>query len=93
MLTSFPGVGTISYAGDFPSPRTVSTVVRTTGGTGGFQGATATVTIGPGADSAPNIFVVNVPRRLDIHARRRRGLTAEARSGSRGAGRQGANGA
>jgi hypothetical protein len=68
VLAIFPGIGTITYTGDFPSPASVSTVARITGGTGGFAGASGTVTIGPGTASAPNTFVVTVPHALDIHA-------------------------
>jgi hypothetical protein len=68
VLAIFPGIGSITYTGDFPSPRSVSAVARITGGTGGFRGASGTVTIGPGAASAPNIFLVTVPHPFDIHA-------------------------
>ena len=43
-----------------------ATVARIVGGTGGFKGASGTVTIGSGARTAPNIFVVSVPHTIDI---------------------------
>jgi hypothetical protein len=64
----FPGIGTISYSGDMITRKDGNMVLRITGGTGGFQGATGTVTIGPGATTAPNIYRVTVPGHpLHIH--------------------------
>ena len=64
---SFPGIGTITYTGIFKTLKDGSAVFPITGGTGGFKGATGTVTIGPGTATAANIYVVNVPHHFDIH--------------------------
>ena len=63
----FPGVGTIFYGGPFRTKHGI-TVLPITGGTGAFKGATGTVTIGSGATSAPNIYVVSVQHALDLGA-------------------------
>jgi hypothetical protein len=65
---SFPGIGTITYTGIFKTLKDGSAVFPITGGTGGFKGATGTVTIGPGTATAANIYAVNVPHYLDIHS-------------------------
>ena len=65
---TFPGIGTISYAGRVVERRDGTTVVPITGGTGGFRGATGTVTIGRGESKAPNTYVITVPHHLDLHA-------------------------
>jgi hypothetical protein len=67
-VATFPGIGKIHFAGPFATRRDGLTVVPIVGGTGGFEGATGTVTIGQGATSAPNIYVVTVPHHLDIHS-------------------------
>ncbi len=56
----FPGVGTISYKGEF-NPDRKSNVLPITRGTGGFKGVKGTVTIGAGATTAPNIYRLTVP--------------------------------
>ncbi len=66
VTATFPGVGTISYVGDFTNNSGSTTVVHITGGTGAFKGAKGTVTIGPGAKAA-NIYVVTVPHPVNIH--------------------------
>ena len=63
---TFPGVGTLSYAGELNDKNGGTTIVRITGGTGGFKGARGTLTIGPGSKSA-NIYVITVPHKLNIH--------------------------
>jgi hypothetical protein len=65
---TFPGIGTITFSGPFVTQTNGNTVIPITGGTGAFKGATGTVTIGPGATAAPNIYVVTVPHPLDINA-------------------------
>ena len=65
---TFPRIGTISYAGPVVTRRDGTTVIPITGGTGGFRGATGTVTIGKGEQKAPNIYVITVPHYLDINA-------------------------
>jgi hypothetical protein len=67
-VATFPGVGTITFAGPFVTRKDGTTVIPITGGTGGFRGATGTVTIGAGATKAPNIYVITVPHRLNIDA-------------------------
>jgi hypothetical protein len=56
----FPGIGTITYGGNFNSDKK-SNVLPITGATGGFKGAQGTITIGAGATTSPNTFVVTVP--------------------------------
>ena len=65
---TFPGIGTISYAGPVVERKDGTTVVPITGGTGGFRGATGTVTIGKGESKAPNTYVITVPHHLDLDA-------------------------
>jgi hypothetical protein len=67
VTATFPGIGTITYVGDFTSNSSATTVVHITGGTGGFKGAKGTVTIGPGSKAA-NIYVVIVPHAINVHA-------------------------
>ena len=60
-------------------------VLPITGGTGGFQGATGTVTIGSGATSAPNIYVVRLSTILSAWTLcNRRLLAGRSSPGSRG---------
>jgi hypothetical protein len=66
VVATFPGVGTISYTGDFTSDSVRTTVVQITGGTGGFKGAEGTVTIGPG-EKAANIYRISLPHPIDIN--------------------------
>jgi hypothetical protein len=66
---TFPGIGTITYAGPFNARADGTTVIPITGGTGAFKGATGTVTIGKGEKSAPNTYLVHVPHAIDIHGR------------------------
>jgi hypothetical protein len=66
VTATFPGVGTITYVGDFKSDSSPTTVVHITGGTGAFKGARGTVTIGPGSKAA-NIYVVTVPHPVNIN--------------------------
>ena len=68
VTATFTGIGTIHFAGRFVTRKDGTTVVPITGGTGGFRGATGTVTIGKGATAAPNTYVVTVPHFLDLHA-------------------------
>jgi hypothetical protein len=67
VVATFPGIGTITYVGDFTDNSSPTTVMRITAGTGGFKGARGTVTIGPGT-KASNIYVVTVPHPVDIHS-------------------------
>lgn len=67
VTATFPGVGSITYVGDFTNNSSTTTVVHITGGTGAFKGARGTVTIGPGAKAA-NIYVVTLPHPLNIHS-------------------------
>jgi hypothetical protein len=65
---TFPGIGTISHSGPVVERKDGTTVVPITGGTGGFRGATGTVTIGKGESKAPNTYGVTVPHHLDLNA-------------------------
>jgi hypothetical protein len=67
VTATFPGIGTITFAGDFDANKG-NNVLPITGGTGGFKGAKGTVTIGPGATASPNTYRVTVPGHpIDIH--------------------------
>jgi hypothetical protein len=68
-VATFPGVGTITYAGGFNARADGTTVIPIISGTGAFKGATGTVTIGKGEKSAPNTYLIHVPHALNIHAR------------------------
>lgn len=61
VLATFPGLGTITYQGPLRADRNGNSVVPIVHGTGVFKGARGTVTIGRGAESAPNTFKVTVP--------------------------------
>jgi hypothetical protein len=61
---TFPGVGTITYAGAMDADATGDAVLKITGGTGAFKGARGTVTIGSGTSKAPNTYRVTVPGTL-----------------------------
>jgi hypothetical protein len=65
---TFPRIGTITYAGPVVERKDGSTVIPITGGTGGFRGASGTVTIGKGETKAPNTYVITVPHHLDLNA-------------------------
>ena len=67
-VATFPGIGTIHFAGPMNTRKDGTTVIPITGGTGGFAGATGTVTIGNGATKAPNVYQVTIPHPLDIHS-------------------------
>jgi hypothetical protein len=64
--TVFPKFGTITYGGPFVTRDDRTTVIRITGGTGAFKGATGMVVIGAGEEKAPNTYIVTVPHRLDL---------------------------
>jgi hypothetical protein len=68
VIATFPGLGTITYRGPFETRKDGNTVLQISGGTGAFKGATGTVTIGNGATTAPNTYVVHLRHPLDIHA-------------------------
>lgn len=65
---TFPRIGTISYGGPIAERKDGTTVLPITGGTGGFRGATGTVTIGKGEAKAPNTYVIRLPHHLDLDA-------------------------
>lgn len=65
---TFPGIGTITYGGKVVDRKDGTSVFPITGGTGGFKGAKGTVTLGPGATTAPNILEVTVPgNTINLH--------------------------
>jgi hypothetical protein len=68
VVATFPGIGTIHFAGPFRTARDGTTAIPVVDGTGAFKGVTGTVTIGKGATRAPNIFQIRVPRKLDVTA-------------------------
>ncbi len=67
-VATFPGIGTITYGGAVVDHKDGTTTFPITGGTGGFKHATGTVTLGAGATTAPNTFIVTVPGNpIQIH--------------------------
>jgi len=62
----FPGFGTITYSGPFDS-NLKSNVLTITGGSGGFNGATGSVTIGAGATKSPNTYQLTIPGHVDLN--------------------------
>jgi hypothetical protein len=66
VTATFPGLGTVTYTGDFTNNSSKTTVFRITGGTGGFKGAKGSVTIGPGTKAA-NIYVMTLPHAINVH--------------------------
>lgn len=67
-IATFPGIGTIHFAGVFATRTDGTTVIPVTGGTGAFAGASGTVTIGKGTNKAPNTYDISVPRQVDLNA-------------------------
>jgi hypothetical protein len=67
-VATFPGIGTIRFAGRFVTRKDGTTVIPVTGGTGAFQGVKGTVTITEDDNKAPNIFQLSVPHQVDVNA-------------------------
>jgi hypothetical protein len=61
-LTTIPGVGTLTFAGEMKTMKDGTVRVRVTKGTGSFKGATGVLIIGQGAAKAPNTYVLRLPR-------------------------------
>jgi len=61
VLVTFPGLGTILYAGTELKQQNGDEILPIVHGTGAFKGAKGTVTIGPGANTSPNTFRVTIP--------------------------------
>ncbi len=61
VLVTWPGLGTITYQGALRPDSKGDQVVPITAGSGAFKGARGTVTIGPGANTAPNTFRITIP--------------------------------
>jgi hypothetical protein len=61
VLVTFPGLGTMLYEGPQVQQANGDTVLPIVRGTGAFKGVKGTVTIGPGANTAPNTFRITVP--------------------------------
>lgn len=61
VLVTFPDLGTITYKGPLVSDAHGDSVIPITDGTGAFEGAHGTVTIGPGSATSANTFEVTVP--------------------------------
>jgi hypothetical protein len=60
-VATFPGIGTLIYRGAMMDAGHGSTVVKVTGGTGGFKGARGTLTLGPGTQKSLNTYRVTIP--------------------------------
>ena len=65
-IATFPTFGTITYEGYVNANAQGDIVLPITGGTGVFEGAKGTVTIGPGDQQAPNTYRVTVPGKLSL---------------------------
>ena len=60
-VATFPGIGTLTYGGPMQDVGHGNTVVKVTGGTGGFKGARGTLTLGPGTQKSLNTYRVTIP--------------------------------
>jgi hypothetical protein len=63
-VTTFPGFGTVTFAGEMKSLKDGTVHVPVIKGTGSFKGATGTLIIGQGQQKAPNTYVLTLPRPL-----------------------------
>ena len=59
--TTFPGVGTVTFAGEMKSMKDGTVHVPVIRGTGSFKGAKGTLIIGEGQQKAPNTYVLTLP--------------------------------
>ncbi len=59
-MTTFPGFGTLTFAGDMKTAKDGSVTVPITGGTGAFKGVKGSLVIGTGDQKAPNTYVLTL---------------------------------
>ena len=60
-LTTFPGIGTLTFGGEMKSLKDGTVHVPVIKGTGSFKGAKGTLIIGEGSQKAPNTYVLRLP--------------------------------
>ena len=60
-VTTIPGRGTLTFAGEMKARKDGTVHVPITKGTGSFKGATGTLIIGQGNQKAPNTYVLRLP--------------------------------
>jgi hypothetical protein len=63
-VTTFPGYGTLSFAGPMVTRKDGTVHVPVTKGTGTFKGAKGMLVIGTGDNKAPNTYVLTMPHAL-----------------------------
>jgi hypothetical protein len=63
-VSTFPGLGTVTFAGPMTEAKDGSVTVPITGGTGQFKGVKGTLTIGSGERKAPNTYRLTLKRAL-----------------------------
>jgi hypothetical protein len=55
-VTTFPGLGTVTFEGEMKTAKDGTVTVPITGGTGQFKGVKGTLVIGTGSQKAPNTY-------------------------------------
>lgn len=63
-VTTFPGVGTVTFEGVMKTGKDGKTRVPVVKGTGSFKGARGMLIIGTGETKAPNTYVLRLPQPL-----------------------------
>jgi len=63
-VTTFPGFGTLTFAGPMKTLKDGTVHVPIVKGTGAFKGATGELIIGEGQSKAPNTYVLSLPHSL-----------------------------
>jgi hypothetical protein len=63
-VTTFPGVGTVTFEGEMKTLKDGTVHVPVVKGTGSFKGARGTLIIGAGSQKAPNTYVLVLPHPL-----------------------------
>ncbi|HZO98352.1 MAG TPA: hypothetical protein VFB42_13405 [Gaiellaceae bacterium] len=63
-VTTFPGYGTVTFAGEMKERKDGTVHVPIVRGTGSFKGAKGTLIIGKGDNKAPNTYVLRLPHAL-----------------------------
>jgi hypothetical protein len=63
-VTTFPGVGTVTFEGVMKTMKDGTVRVPVVKGTGSFKGARGTLIIGKGEQKAPNTYVLRLPHPL-----------------------------
>jgi len=65
-VTTFPGVGSVTFEGEMTTMKDGTVHVPVVKGTGVFKGARGTLIIGKGAQKAPNTYVLRLPHPLPV---------------------------